>query len=101
MSWPVSGSVYAAAYAFMMSTLLLTLLLVAQSHPVEIGNVSLLPVVYVLESFVRNPPPAVVLKSLLKVAAVKCDGRGDCFAPAAVKMLSQSRVCVAEPMVVG
>ena len=46
---------YAAAYAFMTSILLLTLLSLLHCQP-EIGSVSLLPVAYVEASAVLNVP---------------------------------------------
>src|SRR5205085_2571161 len=57
----------------MMSSLLRTLLAGLHSHPVEIGSVSLLPVVYVVGSDVTNLP-FFVWKSTLNPAAVKPSG---------------------------
>src|SRR2546423_303882 len=86
----------------MMSTLLLTLLLEAHCHPVEIGSVSLLPVVYVDGSLVsKDPVVALVLKSRVNVDAVNPGGAGTFFVPFALNRLSQSTVCVAKPTVVG
>ena len=93
------GSVYAAAYAFMTSILLLTLLSLLHCQP-EIGRVSLLPVAYVEASAVLNVPFGLRTKSLLKPAAVNPFGSGFFLTPAAVKRLSQSNGCRLPPVFV-
>ena len=102
MIWSrVDGSVYAAAYAFMMSILLFTLASWLHCQPVLIASVSLLPVANVVSSLVLKLPSALVRKSRSKPEAVKPgrlgSGRTGAFCPFASKKSAQSNVPLLVP----
>src|SRR6478735_1906934 len=84
----------------MMSVLLLTLFDVVHCHPVPIGSVSLLPVVYVEGSLVLRttlPPLSFVLKSAVSSALLKNCGSAALVVPSALNNELQSTGCVVPP----
>ena len=102
MIWSLlTGSVYAVAYAFMMSILLFTFASWLHCQPGVIASVSLLPVANVVSSLVLKVPFALVRKSRSKPEAVKPgrlgSGTTGAFCPFALKKSAQSNVPLLVP----